>query len=311
MNDSLIVIQKEIKSLEPSFVGLTSHGDAPTAFKQECHYAVQAMQANEYLASTAVSNIDSLRNAILNVASTGLSLNPASRQAYLVPRNKKVCLDISYIGLVHLATEFGGLKSVSSMIVYEKDEFIYNGVAKEPTHKFKPFEDRGKPIGVYCVAVTRDDVFLTEMMSIADCHAIRNRTELWKSKQSGPWKTDESEMMKKTVVKRASKLWPKASSNSKLNEAISVVNEHEGIDFSSEVEEKPRILKEEKFEPTSTIIEVGAIPFKPDDIYTCNTVEELTDLYKILTKEEQKNFKDLFTGRRQAIEAEKMTKKEI
>jgi hypothetical protein len=37
-------------------------------------------------------------------------------------------------------------------------------------------------------------------------------------------------MMKKTVIKRASKLWPKSE---RLDTAVQVLNEHEGIDFGS------------------------------------------------------------------------------
>ncbi|MDO1851433.1 hypothetical protein Q2367_25255, partial [Escherichia coli] len=38
-------------------------------------------------------------------------------------------------------------------------------------------------------------------------------------------------MMKKTVIKRASKLWPKSE---RLDTAVQVLNEHEGIDFSND-----------------------------------------------------------------------------
>jgi recombination protein RecT len=36
-------------------------------------------------------------------------------------------------------------------------------------------------------------------------------------------------MLKKTVIKRASKLWPKSE---RIQQAVEVINEHEGIDFS-------------------------------------------------------------------------------
>jgi recombination protein RecT len=37
------------------------------------------------------------------VAAIGITLNPASKLAYLVPRDGMVCLDISYMGLLHRA----------------------------------------------------------------------------------------------------------------------------------------------------------------------------------------------------------------
>ena len=232
--NQLQVIGNTINLLEPSFNQLTASYDAMISFKKECHFAMQTLQQNEFLASTAMRNMDSLRNAILNIASVGLSLNPAEKAAYLVPRDGRVCLDISYMGLCDLATSSGALKLVIAELVREKDEFKYNGVGKEPTHVFEPFKPRGEIVGVYCVAQTPENNYLVSMMSLDECHAIRNRSMAWSKKQSGPWKTDEGEMMKKTVIKRASKLWPKAPKDKRLFEAVEILHQHEGIDFENE-----------------------------------------------------------------------------
>lgn len=206
-------------------------------FKTEAHFALQAMQKNEFLMTTAVRNPQSLKNALLNVASVGLSLNPAERQAYLVPRDGQVCLDIGYIGFVDLAVQSGALKYVAAKLVHANDTFELNGLGKEPTHTYKPFgKDRGDVVGVYCVAVTNENLYLVEAMTTEECHAIRDRTQQWKKNQAGPWKTDEGEMMKKTVIKKAAKLWPKAQKDNRLAEAFRVVNDHEGIDFEAERE---------------------------------------------------------------------------
>ena len=234
-NNPLQIVTREVYALEQNFnqiaVAMT------VKFKTEAHFALQALQKNEFLMTTAIRNQQSLRNAVLNVASVGLSLNPAERQAYLVPRDGQVCLDIGYLGFVDLAVQSGSLKYVSAKIVHEHDVFELNGLGKEPTHTYKPFaKDRGAVVGVYCVAVTHDNTYLVEHMSIEDCHNIRNRTMQWKKNQAGPWKTDEGEMMKKTVIKKAAKLWPKAPKDNRLAEAFRVVNDHEGIDFEAERE---------------------------------------------------------------------------
>ena len=215
-------------------------------FEQEASFALQSLQANNFLASTAVNNADSLINAIHNVASIGLSLNPALKHAYLVPRNGKVCLDVSYKGLCHLAIESGSLKYVQAELVYSKDKFVLKGRGQEPIHERNPFDpDRGEVVGAYCIAETTGGDFLTETMSAKELYAIRDRTEAYKSVIAGkskscPWTTDEGEMFKKTVIRRASKSWPMTNTNNDLrvSEALKVQDDTEMIDVTPAVEAK-------------------------------------------------------------------------
>jgi recombination protein RecT len=74
---------------------------------------------------------------------------------------------------------------------------------------------------VYVVVKTADGEYLTHTMDIASAHAIRNRSAAWKKDQSGPWKTDEGEMVKKTCVKQAYKYWPKTD---RLEKAVHYLN---------------------------------------------------------------------------------------
>ncbi|EOK6706430.1 recombinase RecT, partial [Escherichia coli] len=74
---------------------------------------------NDFLAKTAQANLPSARNAIINVAAIGITLNPSSKLAYLVPRGGAVCLDISYMGLLHLAQVTGAIQWGQCKLVYE------------------------------------------------------------------------------------------------------------------------------------------------------------------------------------------------
>src|ERR1019366_1512046 len=132
--------------------------------------------------------------------------------AYLIPRKGKVCLDISYMGLTALAIESGAIKWAQAEIVRENDIFKFTGIGEKPLHDYHPFATtRGKIVGAYCVAKTNQDEFISVQMNIADVYKLRDRSESWQAGKASPWKSDEEEMIKKTVIRRASKSWPKSS----------------------------------------------------------------------------------------------------
>lgn len=214
-------------------------------FEQECLYARQILMANNYLCGFAQENQMSLIDAIYNVASTGISLNPARSHAYLVPRKvgqvKKVCLDISYRGLLKLATDTGVTKYMKAELIYQNDDFKYNGFDQRPHISCNPFKDRGEFIGVYAMAVLHDGSVLVEMMSADEVYKIRDDSEAYKSaKKKGGWSLEsnvwvkyEGEMVKKTVLKRAFKTLPETKGKNALDKAVDVINEHEGIEFNT------------------------------------------------------------------------------
>ena len=194
--------------------------DDKVKFSTESQFAIQAFQGNKFLADTARKNMASLQNAIINVASIGISLNPANKHAYLVPRDGKICLDISYMGLLHLAMTTGSIKWGQCKLVHASDTYASNGLDKAPTHSYNPFlntNDRDAVIGAYCTVKTADGDYLTEEMSLDDIKKIENSSKA----KNGPWKTHWNEMARKTVVKRASKYWPKVE---RLDEAIHNLN---------------------------------------------------------------------------------------
>ncbi|MDF7161725.1 recombinase RecT [Proteus mirabilis] len=204
---------------------------------------MQIFANNDYLANVAVNNLVSVRSAIMNVSAIGISLNPAQKLAYLVPRDKKVCLDISYMGLMHIAQQSQAIKWCQSSIVRQNDNFQLTSIDTAPRHEYNAFatqEQRGEIVGAYTVVKTEDGDYLTHTMAIADIYAIRDRSTAWKAwiskKKSCPWVTDEEQMILKTVVKQAAKYWPRRE---RLDKAIDYVNTEagEGIDFGSEQQE--------------------------------------------------------------------------
>lgn len=212
--------------------------DRSINFEREAGFAMQLLEANEYSMGVARSNPNSVINAVTNISAIGISLNPAKKQAYLVPRDRKICLDISYMGLLDLAIASGSIMWGKAELVKEVDDFRLNGFDKPPTHERAPFaKDRGEVVGVYVVAKTHSGDYLTETMTIDEVNDIRNRSSAWKAyiekNKSCPWVTDPGEMAKKTVIKRAYKTWPKTD---RLDKAIHFLNTDgdEGINFAAQ-----------------------------------------------------------------------------
>lgn len=205
-------------------------------FETECLFAKQQIMKNDYTLKTAENNTGSLRNAILNIAAIGISLNPALAHAYLVPRDGMICLDISYRGLVKLATDAGAIEWAKAVLVYEGDEFRWCGPSKEPVHEADVFNESrinaADPLeklkGGYCIAKLKDGV-MVDIMTAGEVLEVKNSSKA----QNGPWKGKwAGEMAKKTLVKRAYKSWPQSGGRERLDEAINILNQHEGLEVS-------------------------------------------------------------------------------
>ncbi|MEO8297085.1 MAG: recombinase RecT [Burkholderiales bacterium] len=254
MSNALQVITSDIYASRDAFQAALV--DQSINFEREAGFACQILGSNEYLMKVAMANRQSLVDSVVNVAAIGISLNPAKKQAYLLPRKRKICLDISYIGMTDLAVASGSVRWVQADVVRQADGFQLNGYDKPPTHRFDPFaRDRGEVVGAYVVAKTADGDFLTDVMNIDEIHAIRDRSEAWKSyiaeQKKCPWVTDPAEMNKKTVVKRASKLWPKCD---RLALATHYLNTDggEGIAF----EAPPAPANEAEFDLSGWIVKI-------------------------------------------------------
>lgn len=208
MSSQLETVQALVLNTQQAFDAVLC--DKSITFQREAEFAMQVMQGNDYLIKCAVQNPQSVIDAVTNIAAIGISLNPAKKHAYLVPRKGKICLDISYMGLMDLAIQSGSIRWAQAVLVHAADRFTIIGVDKPPVHERDPFaKDRGDIIGVYVVAKTADGDYLTETMTRVEIDGIMSRSESVKADKTTPWKTDYGEMAKKTVVKRAQKYWPK------------------------------------------------------------------------------------------------------
>jgi phage RecT family recombinase len=221
-----------LDGLQGQFQKMNEYG---LQWESECHFAKQLITKNDYVLETAKNNQASLAYAIQNVSAIGITLNPALAHAYLVPRGGAICLDISWKGLVKMATDAGAIEWAKAVLVYEGDTFEWNGPAEAPTHKADVFKadriDAKDPLknlkGGYCLAKLTGGGYMVDTMTAAEILEVKNSSKA----KDGPWKGSwAGEMAKKTLVKRASKSWPQSAGRERLDRAIEILNEHEGLE---------------------------------------------------------------------------------
>jgi len=230
-------MQLIVYSAKKSFESVKSDVD----FNREANFALQILESNNYLQK---ARPESIRNAIVNLSLTGLTLNPALKYAYLVPRNSQdglnIVLDISYIGMIKLLTDAGAVKNVDAGVIYTNDKYDFRK-GSDPYFKHQPaLVNRGEKIGAYAIAYLRDGGFQFEIMGKDEIEKVRATSESYKNEKTrkySPWENWEDEMWKKTVLKRLFKLLPKTKFSESLIAAIS--NEHE-----NEINDLP---KEQKY----------------------------------------------------------------
>lgn len=190
----------EIKKLLPPHIGIEK-------FER---VVLSAVQMNSELLN---ADRKTLFNACLKCASDGLL--PDGREAALVIFNSKdgpkVQFMPMYLGIIKRIRNSGDLATVAAYIVHEKDhfEFSVDSDGEHLSHKPILFGERGKPIGCYAVAKTKDNEVFTEFMTVDEIMAVKASS---KAKYNSPWDGPfKYEMWKKSAIRRISKRLPMSS----------------------------------------------------------------------------------------------------
>ncbi len=207
----------------------------------------------------------SLLLACLDAAALGLDLNRSMAEADILKvwNNKTKRYEAQfrprYKGLMKLALQTGEVLKIESRIVYENDDFeIIEGTTGSIIHKRK-LSGRGGMIGAYCVWTLRNGETQFEVMSKEEIHAIRDRSssKTKEGKVVGPWVTDEAEMWRKTVVRRATKYMPmspdaaRAVHKDNVAEGVFEADEYDGDAFDVTDFEEVQVVTEEEPEPAA------------------------------------------------------------
>ena len=231
-----IPFEEIIRGQSSKFTGIRASKDI--RFGQECLFALQAFERNNRLKQCTE---ESVRSAILDVAAVGLSLNPALKHAYLIPRSRKVgkdvagkpiyikecCLDISYLGMKHAAEQSGAVITAWANVVWSNDEYEHEE-GSEPRLYHKPTklgENRGVRVAAYAIAELHNGRKHITVLRSERIEEIRQCSENPDGTYS-PWVNHTDEMWRKTAMKNGAKYWPHVK---QFAEVISVANKTEGL----------------------------------------------------------------------------------
>lgn len=267
------LIHNTITGVQTKFESI---GNNNVSFKKEGAFALQVLNGNEYLKGVAIENPLSLAEAVVNVALTGLSLNPTLSLAYLVPRGKNVCLEPSYMGLCKILTDAGSIKSIYAYVVYSNDLFKLS-LGTEPNLIHQPaLNDRGKPIGVYACAVLADNTKQFEYMDIKEVEKLMNKNESVKRGKYSAWTEWWDEMARAKVIRRLYKYLNKSDlTNNKLIKTIELTND---IDFKDEKAKYDLSKKEEENKKYGKVFNTAELEPVPPKTSPNKPTKKLHDL---------------------------------
>lgn len=175
----------------------------------------------------------SLLRATADAAELGLSLNPNMKECDILPVWSKdgtvaQCRP-RYTGLMKLARQGGVITSIYAHEVYERDHFVYEyGLNKRLEHK--PADgDRGELTFAYVVWKTRDGEAEFEVVDKKAVEKSKASSESYKAFKAGKlkaefctWVQHESEMWRKTAVRRGSKYMPQTTENEAFRKALAL-----------------------------------------------------------------------------------------
>lgn len=195
--------------------------------------------------------VESLMAAVMKASQLGLEPGLLGH-CYFVPfrNNKTGKSDIQFItgyrGKIDLIRRSGQISTINAVLVYENDDVQIDLGAQTIKHLYKFTADRGKLVGVYGIAVMKDGSKHIEPMSISEVEKVRAKS---KSKDNGPWVSDYSEMVRKTVIHRMSKYLPMAIEHQRALE------EQEKIEFQEPTNAPAITLGDEAWDVTPAHVE--------------------------------------------------------
>jgi phage RecT family recombinase len=210
--------------------------DKTLKFSAQRNFALQIVQGSTELRKCSP---ESIHNALLDVAYTGLTLAPSQSLLYLIPYGDKATLHIGYRGMEQLAYATGMVMLIQTVLVCENDPVYRVGTGPDGRYIMheQARKDRGEVTHAYCIAQFRSGPQHVEEMDREQLDAVEEHAQ--KKQKSGKrggavWRGPfKDEMRKKAVIRRAWKHWPH-DTDGKMLRAIEVMDTIEPVTFEGE-----------------------------------------------------------------------------
>jgi len=233
-NQQLAIMKTDIAKMQTEFAKVLPGHITAERFVRTAQTAIALTRNIE-----KVTDKQSLFAACTKAAADGLILD--GREAALIVNYKGEAEYRPMMrGLLKLAYNSGQIKGITVEIVRKGDTFEHSPTSfgQPILHKINHESARGEAYAVYALAELKDGGIVHEVMSMADVHKIRDRSDAWKAFQdkkikSTPWFTDPDEMARKTAFRRLSKYLPSSTDRDPLHQAAERIDDDYDLDDST------------------------------------------------------------------------------
>lgn len=213
-------------------------------------------QIERAVQSSVPDTVESLKLAVRECASMGLSMSPTASLVYFIPRRQRKMYDNeskadyerkvpwlvtatpSYRGLAFISTHYAGAELLASEVVYAEDEFVFHGPIQAPEHKPTLRNDHRierNAIGAYAAAILDSGRVRAEYVDAPTIQKIRSLSEfpgglMWTKLWTEGWR--------KVPIRRLCKLL--MVGEPRMQAAVEAMNRNEGIVIEGEAANVPR-----------------------------------------------------------------------
>lgn len=155
----------------------------------------------------ALCTVQSILECAFNIALSGMM--PDGRHAHLIPFKDKCTLIFDFKGIVRQILNNHDYVDIKAIMVFENEKFVLQSDEVVQHDQILDPAKKGKIVGCYTMVKHLSGHRLFCWMHISEIYEIRNNSQGYKSamkyKSDTMWTKNESEMIKKTVIRRHSK----------------------------------------------------------------------------------------------------------